>query len=203
MSIERLSTTPCWRVLLGNDGDEVHFPTAEVAHQFVAERAAEDGERLYPDPEELPVPCWIATCDGADCLAVECDDDGSPIHIPAYTRRHALSELQELARDDSRLLCADCTPLVPAAPVSARPPILTELDLGRVFAAVVLLLEERTQPMMFDLDTHNVLATIEGLVDRTLTKSDGWAMNVRPFAVQMPLPGMPNVTRVPIGEVDR
>lgn len=188
MSIERVSGPHCWVVEVNSDGAEIHFRTAEMAARYM-----ESGD-TGPDPAELPVPCWIASCDGDDCGEVEGDEDGDQVHIAAYTLKHAVADLQDLERVDGRLLCLECADKVKRpAPAGHRPPILTEHDLSRVFVAASMY-AELVPDARFDEQTEDVLKIIQALVVKNPAGRFGrQTARIMPFAIQSPLPGMPSL----------
>jgi len=188
MSIQQVSDVHCWAVEVDADGSKIHFRTPEAAARYM-----ESGD-TGPDPAELPVPCWTASCDGDDCLEVEGDEDGDEIHIAALTLNHAMADLQTLERVDGRLLCLECADKVKRpAPAGHRPPIFTEHDLSRVFVAASLL-ADLLPKARFDEETADVLKTVQALVVKNPTGPFGrQTARVMPFAIQSPLPGMPSL----------
>lgn len=107
--IARVDGEPCWVLELNSEGDEVHFRTAEAAADYITTYGLSG-----TSPRQLPVACWVASCDGEGCLEVEGDEDGDRVHLPAYTLGHALSDLSQLRRVGGWLLCQECaTPAFP------------------------------------------------------------------------------------------
>jgi hypothetical protein len=190
MSVRRIDGPHCWVIELSSEGDEWHFPTAESAAQYAA-----DPDYTGPDPAQLPVPCWTAVCEGDDCGEAEDDEDGNTIHIPAYTRLHALASLRTLEDVDGRLLCGECAePVKNPSRTGERSPVFTEEDLSRVFVATAMY-AELAPNTYFDAETEAVLKIVHGLVIRAAgqTGTRSWTARVLPFAVQSPLPGMPRI----------
>jgi hypothetical protein len=189
MSIQQVSDTHCWALPVGDEDDKLHFATADAAAAYVI-----GSEHTGPDPAELPVPCWTASCDGDGCLEVEGNEDGDRIHILALTLRHAVTDLHSLERVDGRLLCLECADKVKRpAPVGHRPPIFTEHDLSRVFVAASMY-ADLLPGVRFDEETEDVLKTVQALVVKNLAGRFGrQTARVMPFAIQSPLPGMPSL----------
>lgn len=188
MSIQRVEGAHCWVVEINSEGDKIHFHTAEDAARYM-----ESGD-TGPDPAELPVPCWTASCDGDGCLEVEGGEDGDEIHIVALTPKHAMADLNCLERVDGRLLCLECADKVKRpAPAGHRPPIFTEHDLSRVFVAAAMY-ADLLPKARFDEQTEDVLKTVQALVVKNPTGRFGrQTARVMPFAIQSPLPGMPSL----------
>jgi hypothetical protein len=189
----------CWVVPFGDEGEAAHFPIEQDAVRWAARY-----DRWGRGASRLPVPCWFASCDGDGCFAMESNEDGDTVHIPAYTRKHVLSDLQELTRvDGGRLLCVDCvTKAKPQVPLGHRPPIFTEQDLSRVFS-IVSTYADQLPGTHFDPQTEQLLTVVRRLVVKNPSGRYTWHSRVLPFAVQLPLPDMPAVAAVTEGSVTR